>query len=164
MYKRPSKANLRQSVYIGKRWDFHTRNNERIWLFLWNKDKTVIIMAFQEGVYVTLNNKGLQRRSVDLICCQRFCYLSKAWCCTGKPSSILVSYSICDLMIIILTCLALITVYIMVPQAYIFSLRSRPMRVYLIFLPDFPTYLSKVPSPNLSSPSFLPIPTHSVLY
>lgn len=121
-------------------------------------------MIFQKGVYVALNNKRLQRRSVGLVCCQRFCYLSKAWCCTGKPSSILVSYSICDLMIIILKCLALITGYIMMPQAYVFSLRSRPICVYLIFLPDFPTYVLKVPSPNLISSSFLPTPTHSALF
>lgn len=82
----------------------------------------------------------------------RFCYLSsKTWYWPGQPSSILVSfYSVCSLMIIMPKCLASITVYAMVPPAYLFSLKSQPMYAYLIFLPNCPTDIWKLPSVDLN--------------
>ena len=89
------------------------------------------------------NNKELQTSSVDFTCSvigSTICSL-KHGIIQGSILDSWSPYSACNRMIIVPKFLALITVYVMVPQAYIFSLRSWPICVYLIFLPDCPTYI-----------------------
>lgn len=117
-------------------------------------------MAIYKGVYVALNDKGriTEEFSWPHLLWQTFCYLYPVvWYCPGQPSSILVLYSVCNLMIIMPKCLALITVYIMVPQPT--SFRWDLAHVCLLDISAWcPPDVLKLPSLNPSSHFPLPHP------